>query len=200
MTQIGRRKRKSTETKIRWVKRARYQVMEAKPQIRKKANINDLPNELLVKIFSNLRRPNDLLRATLVNRNWNNLISNTRSVMQRIGKLYINERNLENIPNFTRNYETIHIDEVTEWNPELYKCLRIIARSVKRLVLFECIFFDEDFKSMLECFPNLEELEIYDCHPGISPLNNYTTDDRITLEKLNLLMLTGKLAVSASFL
>lgn len=159
-----------------------------------KASMNDLPNEILLEIFTHLRYK-ELLRATLVNRNWNNLISNTQKTMKHIDQLFIKDENIQQngVPCLARCYQKIHIDEITEWNSELFKCLREIGSSVKRLVLFECVFFDTDFKDLIDCFKNIEELEIWDCHPGISPINTMVDLEKIVLPNLKYFTLKGKL-------
>lgn len=139
-----------------------------------------MPNEILLNIVSYLGR-RDTLSATLVNRNWNDLISNTKKTMSKINRIFINDQHITTIglsENFTRKYEKIHINDLTEWNSDLLKCLGNIGKEAKLLVLEQCVFFDDDFKSLLECFPNLKWLEIYDCHPGISPLRDHLSEQK----------------------
>jgi hypothetical protein len=153
-----------------------------------------MPNEILLNIFAHLGSQ-DTLSATLVNRNWNGLISGTKKTMKKINRIFINDQNIisNGLPNFTRKYEKIQIDDLTEWNSELFKCLRKIGNDIKLLELEECVFFDDDFKSLLECFPNLKWLDVFDCHPGISPLKDHWTEQKIELKNLESLIVRGKL-------
>ena len=186
----ARKRKLNYKADIRPVKCAKYEG-NACEIMTKETNINDMPNEILLEILSHLRHK-DLLSATLVNRNFNNLICNTRKLMNKINVLYVNDKNIQKIPKLTRRYEKLYMDDITEWHPELFKCIKTIGSDIRSIVLFSAVFFDDDFKSLIECFPNLEELEVWDCHPGISPMNNYCVGDKIILNKLNFFTLKGK--------
>ncbi|XP_070489811.1 uncharacterized protein [Chironomus tepperi] len=172
-------------------KRVKYSISTNRGSRRPRTSINDIPNEILINIFTYLGHK-DILKATLVNKNWNNLISNTKKIFKKVNKLYINDQRMAcGIPNFTRKYEKIQIDDLTEWDPKLLKCLRKIGQDTRLVILDQCVFFDEDFKKLLECFPILEWLEIYDCHPGISPLRDQLLEQKIRLPSLHSLIVKG---------
>ncbi|CAG9800757.1 unnamed protein product [Chironomus riparius] len=172
-------------------KRGRYSIFSNKRSRRPKTSINDMPNEILLNIFTYLGHK-DTLKATLVNKNWNDLISNTKRTLEKVNRIYINDQHMTNgIPNFTRKYESIQIEDLTEWNPQLLKSLKKIGTDIKLVILDQCVFFDDDFKGFLECFPNLQWLEIYDCHPGISPLKNQLLEQKLRLNNLGSLIIRG---------
>lgn len=151
-----------------------------------------MPNEILLEIFSYLPH-DDLLNATLVNRNWSYLISNSKKTMCKINKLHIDDQNIhESLPKLTRCYEKIVLEDICEWRKELFDCLKEIASSVKTIVVAECVFFDNDFKALVDCFKNLEYLEVWDCHPGLSPVSNNYQENTIHMNSLKSLMLRGR--------
>lgn len=174
-------------------KRVKYSMSSNKRSRRLKTSINDMPNEILLDIFAHLGQK-DTLNATLVSKHWNDLISNTKKTLRKVNKIYMDDQRMENgIPKFTRKYESIHIEDLTEWHTKLLKCMRTIGSDIKLVILDKCVFFDDDFKSLLDCFPNLQWLEIYDCHPGISPLKDQLLEQKIELENLKSLIVKGEL-------
>ena len=174
-------------------KRAKYSIFSNKRSRRPRTSINDMPNEILLNIFTYLGHK-DILSATLVNKNWNDLISNTKRTLRKVNRIYIHDEHMaKGIPNFTRKYESIQINDLTEWDPQMLKSMKRIGIDIKLVILDECVFFDDDFKSFLECFPNLKWLDIYDCHPGISPLRNQWSEQRLRLNNLHSLIIKGEL-------
>lgn len=173
-------------------KRAKYSISSHKGPKRPKTSINDMPNEILLDIFTHLGHK-DILSATLVSKNWNYLISNTKKILKKVNKIYINDQHMAiGIPHFTRKYESVQIEDLTEWHPELLQCMRTIGADIKLVILDQCVFFDDDFKSLLDCFPILQYLEIYECHPGISPLKDQLSEQKMKLNNLSSLIVKGE--------
>ncbi|XP_070505140.1 uncharacterized protein [Chironomus tepperi] len=150
-----------------------------------KPGINELPNEMLLNIFSYLDQK-DILTATLVMKKWNKLISNTEKIMQKIQKIYIDTANMiSGVPKFTRPYAKIDVVGVKlECDLSLLNRLRKIGDGIDTILFDHCWFLGNAMTSFLKCFKNVENLNITHCEITEVPVQH-----KVILRELSLLHL-----------
>lgn len=120
-------------------------------------NITSLPNEILVKIFGHCK----VLPLTLVSKQFNDIISNTPSLMKKF-HLLITERskNLE-IAQSKRKHQKVLIKFNYKIDSSILEVLKTFKDQLKNLELMRCILTEDLFVQIMESLPNLETLSIY---------------------------------------
>lgn len=165
---------------------------QAKKQRGEATCIHDLPNEMLLEIFEKMGS-RTLKKALLVNRNWNRIISQSPSTMCNL-QLIVSDENLgdgQDLMKLTRRYDSVTLEEVYACNTDVLTAFKSIGKSVTKLNLNDCIFFERDFIKLCRCFPNLESLEIRWCSLGLSPVRR-TRAKPAVMKHLKKLMIYGE--------
>jgi len=149
--------------------------------------MNDMPDEMLLKIFSYLGQK-DILSATLVKKKWGELITD-KTIMKKIQTIYINKENLiAGIPKFTRPYTNILVNDVTfECDLVLISRLRKISNGIETIVFHDSQLLGNAMTSFLKFFKNIKHLCITGCI-----LTNVDIQREITLNELESLHLDCK--------
>lgn len=121
------------------------------------ANLRSLPNEILIQIFGHCK----VLPLTLVSKQFNDIISNTPSLMKKI-HLLINERskNFE-IAQSKRKHQKVLIKFNYKIDSSILEVLKKFKDQIKNLEFMRCILTEDLFIEIMEALPNLETLSIY---------------------------------------
>ncbi|CRK97846.1 CLUMA_CG011222, isoform A [Clunio marinus] len=143
--------------------------------------MNDLPNEILLEIFSNLDK-SSLEKSLQVNKRWHEVITQSKVTMNKLPLSIYRQDVLDDFqpPKLTRKYSRASFVGVKDWN-SILKTLTSIGQSVRELTLNDCIFMGNDFHHLMKSFPMLESLTIEWCS------NLYDLGKSIEMKNLKLL-------------
>lgn len=142
--------------------------------------LSTLPNEILIKIFENCK----VLRLTQVSKKFNELVSNTPSLMKKIQLLITEKTVATQIVKSERQYQNILIKFNYQVN---YNALDIVARfgsDIKQLEMMRCIVYEDVFYDILEALPNIETLSIFTTFLKIALTEEREMPELTKLQKL----------------
>lgn len=134
-----------------------FQSPPAKKRCQETTDINSLPEEMLLHVFSYLRT-DDLKKSLLVNSRWNQLISQSSNLMNHLPLVVDNDDISLIASSLTRKYRRVKLVDNRSWHQSDLEHLRKIGKSVVELEIIECVFYDDDMTRLLACFPNVEQL------------------------------------------
>lgn len=160
-------------------------------------SINQLPNEMLLEIFTRMDQQT-LLSSLQVNKRWLQIISQTPATMKQM-PLLLNGNYLydQKPPKFTRKYQSMTISDNSWWNRRLFKALSKIQNTVTELHLYDCVFYGNDLTDLLTCLPLVKTLSIVCCSLAYPPIN---FPQKVAMRKLTELTIQGEAWVLDSIL
>ncbi|KAL7021317.1 hypothetical protein ACKWTF_011839 [Chironomus riparius] len=121
------------------------------------ATLTSLPNEILIQIFGHCK----VLPLTLVSKQFNNLISNTPSLMKKFHLLITERSKYLEIAQSKRKHQKVLIKFNYKINSSILEVLKTLKDQIKNLELMRCILTEDLFIEIMESLPNLETLSIY---------------------------------------
>lgn len=142
-----------------------------------KPTINQLPNEILLEIFSRMDHQT-LLKSLQVNKQWNQIIAQSPATMKHI-RLTVNGDRLRIIPKLTRKYQFLTIIEATLNRQKLFNECMKIGGTIKELSLYECDMSQHEFLNLMACFPSVKKLSI-DCCSLFYPMKKLNQKAELT--------------------
>lgn len=129
----------------------------------KQSPFDELPNELVETILRFLD-PESLKQSMLVNRRFNQVISQSAKIMSQLPLTVRVTRGTENhdIADFKRRYREINFKgfAANKWFKYIRIGLRKLGANVAKVNFRDCCFNENGISDVLSCFPNVEALSI----------------------------------------